>query len=60
MVAFFASPFGGDGGDLNENGNFRNWETTLSWLQNFAWGDLNGNDHFKTKQYSFDLLGSKE
>ena len=37
------------GGDLDEN-NFWKSETNHSWLHNFAWGDLNGHEHFKTKQ----------
>ena len=31
-----------------------------SWLQTFAWGDIDGNERFKMRNYLFDLLGSKD
>ena len=48
------------GRDLNEHDNFRNGKLIIHGYRMFAWGDLNGNEHFKTINYSFDLLGSKD
>ena len=48
------------GRDLNEHDNFRNGKLIIHGYRMFAWGDLNGNEHFKIINYSFDLLGSKD
>ena len=50
---------GGDR-DLNENGNFRVGKLIIHDYRILRGGDLNGNEHFKTTKYSFDLLGSKD
>ena len=40
---------GDHGGDLNENGNFRNGKLIIHGHTILHRGDLNGNEHLKTK-----------
>ena len=48
------------GDDLNDNDNFRNGKLMIHGCRILHGGDLNGNGHYKTRNYSFDLLGSKD
>ena len=43
------------GGDLNENGNFRNGNLIIHGYIILHGGDLNGHEHFKKRNYSISF-----
>ena len=47
-------------GDLNGNEHFKNGKLIIHGYRILHRGDLNGNEHFIMRDYSFDLLGSKD
>ena len=48
------------GTDLNENSNFRNGKLIIHGFIILHGGDLNAHEQFKSRNYPFDLLGSKD